>query len=353
MCLKILKWSNSDKENKGMLKLIDNAYDEVDIKNPKYIDWLYNKNPQGRALIVLGIDEEKKDFIIAKEAIIPSELKLANKLVRASISLNSIVHTDYRRQGIFSKLVSTLPNLALKEGIVGVYGIPNSNSHKSFLKAGWKEIAQLPLLVRILKPSNYFNNVLKKFFVPIDFLWKIKYQEQLQIEEYTGDFSEFDHLTSKLAKRILVLQNRNHKYLQWRYKDHPTRKYKTYLVRKDSEIICYIITRETEFKGKPIGVILDFVTNGDKKNEKDFVNLLKFVFFKLQNKGAALTIATFPPSTLEYKILRKVGFFNVPEFIKPEPLPLIVNIFDKNNQDLKIIEKYDNWFFTFGDYDVF
>jgi len=351
--MKILKWSNSDKENQGMLKLIDNVYDEVDIKNPKYIDWQYNKNPQGQAIIVLGIDEGKNDFIIGKEAVIPSDLKLENKLVKASISLNSIVHTDYRRQGIFSKLVSALPNLALKEGIVCVYGIPNSNSHKAFLKEGWKEIAQIPLLVRILKPSNYFNNALKTFFASIDFFWKIKNNEQLQIEEYTGDFSDFDPLTSKLGKRILVLQNRNHKYLRWRYKEHPTRKYKTYFLKKDSEIICYIITRETEFKGKPIGVILDFVTNGDKKNEKDFLNLVKSVLLKLQNKGSALTIATFPPSTLEYKILRKAGFFNVPDFIKPETLPLIVNIFDKNNQDLKIIEKYDNWFFTFGDYDVF
>jgi len=39
--------------------------------------------------------------------------------------------------------------------------------------------------------------------------------------------------------------------------------------------------------------------------------------------------------------------------LKPEPLPFIVNIFDKNNQELKKIENYDNWFFTFGDYDVF
>jgi len=56
---------------------------------------------------------------------------------------------------------------------------------------------------------------------------------------------------------------------------------------------------------------------------------------------------------LEYKILCKVGFFKIPEFIHRQPLPLIVNIFDKNNQELKSIENYKKWFFTFGDFDMY
>jgi len=351
--MKITQWTNSAQENKGMLELIDTTYGDIEIKNPKYLNWQYDKNPQGKAVIVLCFDEEKKDFVIGQESIIPSELNLGKVCIKSSISLNSIVHPNYRRRGIFSKLVTALPDFALNEGIVSVYGVPNLNSHKVFLKEGWSEITKLPLLVRILTPSNYFNNGPKIFLKPFDYFYKIKIKEHLGIEQYTGNFIEFDHLTSKLPKRIIVSQNRNHKYLQWRYKNHPTRKYNTYLIRKDSEIIGYIITRETKFKGKAIGVILDFVTNGERKNEKEFVNLIKFSLLELQNKGVPLAIATFQPSILEYKLLCKAGFFKVPEFMKPEPLPLIVKIFDTNNKELKSIENYDNWFFTFGDYDVF
>jgi len=95
------------------------------------------------------------------------------------------------------------------------------------------------------------------------------------------------------------------------------------------------------------------VTDGLRNHENEFINLVKFALMELQKKNVALTIATFPPSLLEYKILCKAGFFKVPEFMKPEPIPLVVNIFDKHNKDLKSIEKYSNWFFTFGDYDVF
>jgi len=351
--MRFIQWTNLDEENQGILDLIDDAYGNVEIKNPKYINWQYNENPQGKAIIILCFDEGKKIFVIGQEPIIPSELNLGRKRVKSSISLNSIVHPNYRRRGIFSKLVKALPDLALKEGIGSVYGVPNSTSHKAFLKEGWKEITRLPLLVRILNPSNYFNNNFKIFFKPLDFFYKINSVERFRIQAYTGNFREFENLTSKLPKRISISQTRNHSYLNWRYNDHPTRKYNTYLIRKESEIICYIITRETKFNGKRIGVILDFVTDGESNNEEEFTNLVKFALLELQNKGVALTIATFQPSMLEYKILCKAGFFKVPEFLKPEPLPFIVKIFDTKNQEIQGIENYENWFFSFGDYDVF
>ena len=221
------------------------------------------------------------------------------------------------------------------------------------MKEGCKEITHLPLLARILNPSNYFKNDLKILLKPISFFYKIKNIKQTGIEKYVGNFNEFEQLTSKLSTRIKISQNRNQRYLQWRYNEHPTRKYNTYIIRKESEIIGYIITRNTEYKGKSIGVVLDFVTNGKQENEHEFLNLARFALKELQNKNVALTIATFPPHMLEYKILCKAGFFKVPDFLKPDPLPFILKIFDKNNQELKSLENYDNWFFTFGDYDVF
>jgi len=262
--MRIVQWKNSDKENQGMSDLIDNTYGDAEIKNSKFFNWQYNENPSGQAIIILCLDEEKDDFVIGQEPIIPTELSLGNTYLKSSISLNSIIHSDYRRRGIFSKLVRALPDFALKEGITCAYGVPNPRSHPAFLKEGWKEIARLPLLVRVLKPSNYFNNILKIFFKPIDFFYKIKGIEQLQIEKYKGNYMDFVHLTSKLSKRIEVSQNRNPKYLKWRYNDHPTRKYTTYIIRKKSEIIGYLIIREKKLKGKSIGIILDFVTDKEK-----------------------------------------------------------------------------------------
>ena len=351
--MKISQWRNSEEENQGILELTENTFSDSDNKNPKYFHWQYNENPQGKAIIALCLDEKNNNFIVGQEPIIPSNLNLGKTAIKSSISLNSAVHSKYRRRGIFSKLVSALPEIAMKEGISCVYTVPNANSHKTFLNEGWKEITHLPLLVRILNPSNYFKNRLKILLRPISFFYKIKNIDQAGIEKYSGNFNEFEQLTSKLSTRIQVSQNRNQRYLQWRYKEHPTRKYNIYIIRKKSEIISYIITRKTESNGKSIGVVLDFVTDGKLENEKEFLNLVRYSLKELQNKNVATSIATFSPSLLEYKILCKAGFFKVPDFLIRSPIPLIVNIFDKNNHELNRIENYDNWFFTYGDYDVF
>jgi len=217
--LKISQWRNSEEENQSILELIENTFADSEIKNPKYFHWQYNENPQGKAVIVLCFDEKNNNFIIGQESIIPSNLNLDKTGIKSSISLNSAVHSKYRRRGIFSKLVSALPEIAMKEGISSVYGVPNSNSHKAFLKEGWKEITHLPLLVRILNPSNYFKNRLKILLRPISFFYKVKNIDQVGIEKYSGNFNEFEQLTSKLATRIQVSQNRNQRFLQWRYNE--------------------------------------------------------------------------------------------------------------------------------------
>ena len=199
--MKILEWKNSEAENLHMLELIQNVFSEEEKKTSSFFHWQYNKNPQGKALIVLCIDEDKNDSIVGQEPIIPMALSVDEKDVQGSLSINSVVHSSYRGKGIFSKLVDSLPELGLKRGISCVYGIPNTKSYNAFLKQGWFEIVKLPLLVRPLNFSYYFNNSLKKILNPFDSIWKIKGDIQSSSEEYHSDFTkEFDHLTSKLYK---------------------------------------------------------------------------------------------------------------------------------------------------------
>jgi len=55
---------------------------------------------------------------------------------------------------------------------------------------------------------------------------------------------------------------------------------------------------------------------------------------------------------LENDLLRRSGFFVAPSFLKPVSLHFIVQTFDGDKKHAKLT-KFDNWFFVFGDYDVF
>ena len=78
--------------------------------------------------------------------------------------------------------LNTFPNVNSK-----ILSIDSGQKNKPDIPE--KEITQLPLLVRILKPSNYFNSILKKFLRPIDFFYKVKIKQGFRIEKYEGNFS--------------------------------------------------------------------------------------------------------------------------------------------------------------------
>ena len=55
---------------------------------------------------------------------------------------------------------------------------------------------------------------------------------------------------------------------------------------------------------------------------------------------------------LENKLLHDCGFFNAPSFLKPVSLHFVVQIFNNDIKNRKL-NLFDNWFFAFGDYDIF
>ena len=53
----------------------------------------------------------------------------------------------------------------------------------------------------------------------------------------------------------------------------------------------------------------------------------------------------------ETKVLKKCGFYHIPDKILPQPTPLILRVLDEKS-DKKKLSDINNWFFTTGDYDV-
>ena len=63
-------------------------------------------------------------------------------------------------------------------------------------------------------------------------------------------------------------------------------------------------------------------------------------------------ITTAKIGTIEHNVLKKIGFLGIPKILKPEPFYFITSILEQFD-DSKEFQILDNWFFNFGDYDVF
>jgi GNAT superfamily N-acetyltransferase len=350
----ISEWSDSEDEKTGIINLSRKVFGNVEITNPKFFDWQYRQNPCGKALIALAKDDENNNSIIGVESIIPMRLIIDQKIIDASLSCNSVVDPNYQKKGIFSQLISTIKDKSIKKGISCIYGVANDKSFNSFIKKGSIEIINLPLLVRPLKLSKYFNPPLRILFQPFDGIWKIKRKISSDVVLFTSQFNaEFDVLTEKASKRVSVIQKRDKEFLYWRYGNHPTKKYRIFVLREDSILRGYVITSHTIINGKSIGIIVDFLVDAEVENKNLFKNLLYSALEDLQKSEVSLAIATCRSGLLENEILKEAGFFTIPGIFKPQPLHFILIQFDSNNIDLNKLKEIKNWYFSFGDYDVF
>ncbi len=352
--MKIEEWDNSNDEKTECLKLVKSIFKNSDSTTSDYFDWIFRKNPYGKSIVMLAKDELVNDKVIGIEPITTMNLIINGEEVIAALSLNSAVDIQYRGKGIFSKILGYLPEKASENNIECIFGVSNDNSLNSFLRNGFSNLGKLPLLIKPIKISKKFNQPLRTIISCFDYIWKPSSKNEFGIEIFSKEFDyEFEKFILNQSERLGIFQKRSKEFLQWRYANHPTRKYETFVLRNHSRLVGYIIVRVTTIKNKKIGIILDFLIDSNEEKKEKFENLVNFALNYFWENNVSIAITTCRNELLENQILRKTGFFNCPSFLRPAPFFFIVNPLKLSYEKTKNLLNYNNWFFSFGDYDVF
>ena len=100
--------------------------------NLDYLNWLYNKNPEGK---FIGIDVFNNGKIIGQVGGIPHEFVLNQKKVRVLVSVNVCVNPKYQGKWIFSKMLIRLEKLAQELNFDGIIGIANKAAYPFWLRS--------------------------------------------------------------------------------------------------------------------------------------------------------------------------------------------------------------------------
>ena len=350
--MKISQWVDTEDEKQAILDLTKKTFGDVDIASSVYFDWQYRDSPHGKAIVLLSHDNDSNDMLVGTHTLIPLKLIVDGEIIISSLCCNVQIHPNYRKKHIFSNLLLSVPDSALAHNVHSFFGIPNDNSFKAFINEGSIEITRLPLLIKPLKLSKYFGFPVKQILKPFDIFWK-NTDAFSDIEELDGNFDDsFENLAKKTSKRVSVMNSRTKEFLNWRYKNHPTQKYQIFTLKENNKLIGYIITKIHYIEKKKIGVILDYMVDSDYRDEKKLKNLIHKSISNFWDNDVSIVIATSRNGLLENRLLRSCGFFTPPSFLKPVSLHFIVHTFNDNMKHAKL-KKFDNWFFVFGDYDVF
>ncbi len=328
-----------------LTQLAKSTYASGEIISEDYLNWEYNQNPEGRALVLVA-DNGKE--IVSQYLVIPKNYVFESKIIAGALSLNTITHPGYRGQGYFTKLAELTYIECEKKGINFTIGFPNANSVGGFLsKLKFKEIGRLPLLIKVINPSSAFFNFLFKSNSQVESeieLMKISQLSNFSKLDLIADGSKYLSFWNKFKTKNCITTDRTIDYLKWRYVDIPFRKYHLFKFSKNDEIVGIIVIRLKNIMGVRCGILVEHLALNNEISANKLINEIK-------RSKLDLIIATVPMISNEQIILRNAGFFKVPDFLMFKKLHMVIRRHNDNISDS--FNDFKKWFITFGDYDIF
>ena len=120
--------------------------------------WKYQSNPAGfygeQGDIWVATHNDK---VVGFYAIIPVKVKIFDKTVIAGQSVDTAVHPNYRRMGIFSTLARKVYSSSVSR-YAFLFGYPAEMSFKGFISLGWQQfkINELIKFMNYDRPLNTF-----------------------------------------------------------------------------------------------------------------------------------------------------------------------------------------------------
>ncbi len=288
---------------------------------PGRFEWM-QENPAGPAIWFFAFEENTKR-LIGTVSIMPREMVLNGKLVKAGIVGDFMVDNNYRVFGPALSLQKKVIESISTYGFDFIYTVPNQASLKMNERAGYVNAVNL---VHFIKPvcsvrylQKYLNGKLPTYLgYVLDFALKLFSKETYILP--AGDFEEittidgtFDTIWDELQKfETGLIGSHSAKFINWRYLKNPVSGFRIIALRSKSEgkLLGYIIfsmidgkieiydilSLKKSYKNKLLRKIIH-VARREKcraiyislvKNSLDIKNIRSFMFFNAKNNISVL-----------------------------------------------------------------
>lgn len=225
-------------------------------------------------------------------------------------------------------------------------------SLNSLIKAGWKEVVKLPVLVFPIRfhgianrylhfqPASLLVGAMARLFYFLSYGWRKKRKGKgIEIGRVYEVDELFDRFWEKAISLYPIMGNRSRSYLTWRYLRHPTRNYVIYRALQKGEMKGYVVLRKVELLQFNSVVIVDLLALDDEALD----GLVEKGINHSRQEGVDLLGFMVPQPHPYYRSLKKGGFL---PSLKTFSF-LVYSIWKK-----EILLDPQGWYVTWGDTDV-
>jgi GNAT superfamily N-acetyltransferase len=190
--------------------------------SPNYTSWLYVDNPFGAAQVAIVEDEGRW---VGFMALVPVELARAGgKRLLAYYVVNVLVHPAHHGKNLFGRMIETAKFFVAERG-AALMGHPNDMAIKSWVRNDMQ--FRQPLLPRLVRPRWWAAGA--------------KAQALSQATSLQGIDGWLKGLPEQSSGWRVAASAA---YLQWRFLQHPTNRYRVQLVARRGDPIAVLATRQ-------------------------------------------------------------------------------------------------------------
>lgn len=288
--------------------------------------WVWINRIVGVSIAVVAECDGK---IVGHYAVVPRNLIVKNRLLKAALGIHAFVDPDFRQEVSIFELSSCLYRIAWDEGIQIIYGFPNVNYRQIQVRIErWKEVS---LFKSYELPSK---KVFEYSGVPIQF------------EKWEGiDYEHLFRLSEMLTAANVVNEVRaemNTNYWINRYILNPQKPYVLYALSRKGVPVGYVVTKKYHNNGKYYAHIVDYILSDNLYMNDMLSSYLNY------EKEHCDCFSVWKGDSLFEQSLEKHGFVK-----SGFETFLAVKVLDKSLSGLDAVLNFDNWRLVMGDSDVF
>ena len=184
--------------------------------------WRFQQSPGGPGVIELAFDGDK---LVGHYAVTSIRLAHRGEVRLSGLSGTTMTHPDARGAGLFTDLAKRAYERMRAQGAACVWGFPNSNSHRGFIRSlGWSDIHEIPFFTLELGSGPEVGAG--------------RHVEPLR------DVEGLDDLWARCVGQHDWSVVRDAAYVRWRFLTHPGQAYTLHSLRDDSGLLGYVVVKE-------------------------------------------------------------------------------------------------------------
>jgi len=206
-------------------------------KSENFWRWKHFENPFGKSFIMLATDDSG---IVGVRSFMRWQWKTRTMLLESVRGVDTVVHPNYQRQGMFGKLTLALARYSRSQGIDFLFSTPNNGSNKAYTKLGWREAGRLPVNIKIVRP---FSMAFKLVYKPAAY----------PLPEKAGDGSVSHYLNHQGLRALLaandllqgtdIISAHTADSLRWRYQNVPVARYYAIAIERQGMLKALLFYR--------------------------------------------------------------------------------------------------------------